>query len=171
MAKPWTVSVRGELFVAGNNLTNEGTEQKSQKHTEVLSPATTDDSFQDSSRDTNMHRVTFSPNEECSKILPYKEGNLNAPCPNENEGECATLILACLFCHFCDFLLMLPNTCENLFTNLCCPSNRYHHTSESEQSNNDRDGNCDCECGLFDACQESSDCLELAMEISEVCYH
>uniref|UniRef100_A0A8C5R1K4 MyoD family inhibitor domain containing 2 n=1 Tax=Leptobrachium leishanense TaxID=445787 RepID=A0A8C5R1K4_9ANUR len=119
-----------------------------------------------------MHRVTFSTNEECSKILPYKEANTNTSHQRENEGECATLILACLFCHFCDFLLMLPKTCEKLVTNLCCPSNRYYHTTEAEQSNNDCDCcSCDCDGGLFDVCQESSDCLELAMEISEVCYH
>ncbi|XP_075688521.1 myoD family inhibitor domain-containing protein 2 [Rhinoderma darwinii] len=146
-------------------------EKLSQKHKPPPSPDTGDESFQESSQETNMRLVRYSSNEECRKILSYKEAKQMTAHQTDNEGECASLILACLFCHFCDFLLMLPNVCETMVTTMCCPSNRYRHTSDEEQSNNDCNCNCDFDCGLFDVCQESSECLELAMEISEVCFH
>ncbi|XP_040214530.1 myoD family inhibitor domain-containing protein 2 [Rana temporaria] len=118
-----------------------------------------------------MRLVPYQSKEECKQILSYKEAKQNSAHQTENEGECATLILACLFCHFCDFLLMLPSMCENMVTSLCCPSRRYYHTSDEEQANSDCNCSCDCDCGLFDACQESGECLEFAMEISEICYH
>ncbi|XP_063794914.1 myoD family inhibitor domain-containing protein 2 [Pseudophryne corroboree] len=156
------------------NLTSGSREDKckeklSQQHKPPQSPDTGDESFQDSNHEKNMRLVTYSSNEECSKILSYKEAKQNAAHQTENEGECASLILACLFCHFCDFLLMLPNACESMVIAMCCPSHRYYHTSDEEHSNNDC--NCNCDCGLFDVCQETGDCLELAMEISEVCFH
>nr|XP_005995293.1 PREDICTED: myoD family inhibitor domain-containing protein-like [Latimeria chalumnae] len=89
----------------------------------------------------------------------------------DNEDECASLILACLFCQFCDFLLMLPDACENSLTRLCCPSYRYQHTPDESFGNNDCNCKCDCDCGIFDACHETTECLELALEVSEICYH
>ncbi|XP_077716964.1 myoD family inhibitor domain-containing protein 2 [Canis aureus] len=47
---------------------------------------------------------------------------------------------------------------------------RYHHTSDESHSRNDRNCNCDMDCSLFESCHETSECLELAMEISEICY-
>lgn len=65
---------------------------------------------------------------------------------------------------------MLPDTCETVCTNLCCPSHRYQHTSDESQSRNDCNCNCDMDCSLFESCHETGECLELAMEISEICY-
>ncbi|XP_068107936.1 myoD family inhibitor domain-containing protein 2 [Hyperolius riggenbachi] len=144
---------------------------KEKKHKPPPSPDTGDESFQETNHEKNMRLVTYSSSKESSKILSYKEARQNASHQTDGEGECASLILACLFCHFCDFLLMLPNVCENLVTSVCCPFHRYYHTSDEEQSNNDCNCSCDCDCGIFDICQESGECLELAMEISEVCYH
>ncbi|KAI5174203.1 Myod Family Inhibitor Domain-Containing Protein 2 [Manis pentadactyla] len=47
---------------------------------------------------------------------------------------------------------------------------RYHHTSDESHSRNDCNCSCDVDCSLFESCHETSDCLELAMEISEICY-
>ncbi|KAM5148038.1 myoD family inhibitor domain-containing protein 2 [Mantella aurantiaca] len=152
-------------------LSKKSKEKLSQKHKPPPSPDTGDESFQDTNQEKNMRLVTYSSNEECSQILSYKESKQNSAHPAEKEGECASLILACLFCHFCDFLIMLPKVCENMVTSICCPSHRYHHTSDEEQANSDCNCNCDFDCGLCDACQETGECLELAMEISEVCYH
>ncbi|XP_066450724.1 myoD family inhibitor domain-containing protein 2 [Eleutherodactylus coqui] len=146
-------------------------EKLSPKHKPPPSPDTGDESFQENNDEKNTRLVTYSSSEECSKILSYKEAKQMTAHQTDSEGECASLVLACLFCHFCDFLLMLPNVCENIATTMCCPNNRYYHTSDEEQSSNDCNCNCDCDCGLFDICQETGDCLELAMEISEVCYH
>ncbi|XP_053545351.1 myoD family inhibitor domain-containing protein 2 [Bombina bombina] len=144
--------------------------QSTSKHIEALSPSVTDEPLHEISLDQNMDHEQFSSNEDCSKILPYDDDTNSVTHHDDNEGECASLILACLFCHFCDFLLMLPNTCENIMLNLCCPLHRYYHTSAEEHTNNDCNCDCDFDCGLFDACQESTECLEFAMEISEVCY-
>lgn len=80
----------------------------------------------------------------------------------------ASLLLACLFCHFSDCLVLLPGTCStgvrclcshgclpDLYDLCCCPSSCCTNT--------------DCE--LLDLCQHTAECVELAMEISEVCYH
>ncbi|NXF61674.1 MDFI2 protein, partial [Ciccaba nigrolineata] len=88
----------------------------------------------------------------------------------DSDDECATLILACLFCQFWDFLIMLPDTCEHWLTDTCCPSNRYYQTSNEDHTNNDCNCDCDIDCSLFESCHETGECLELAMEISEVCY-
>ncbi|XP_059800850.1 myoD family inhibitor domain-containing protein 2 [Hypanus sabinus] len=86
-----------------------------------------------------------------------------------SEDECASLILACLFCQFYDFLLMLPHTCVHLWTRMCgCRCRKYN--SDIRSNSDDCNCKCDFDCGMFDSCQETSDCLELALEISEVCY-
>ncbi|OCT66849.1 myoD family inhibitor domain-containing protein 2 isoform X1 [Xenopus laevis] len=84
----------------------------------------------------------------------------------------ASLFLACLFCHFSDCLVLLPGTCDlglrslcfspspssclSSFPDLCCC------LSPSACSNTD--------CGCLDVCQHTAECLELAMEVSEMCY-
>ncbi|PKU39802.1 myod family inhibitor domain-containing [Limosa lapponica baueri] len=90
--------------------------------------------------------------------------------PLGDSDECATLILACLFCQFWDFLIMLPDTCEHWLIDTCCPYNRYYQTSNEDHTNNDCNCDCDIDCSLFESCHETGECLELAMEISEVCY-
>ncbi|KAM4611199.1 uncharacterized protein O3C94_022649, partial [Discoglossus pictus] len=72
----------------------------------------------------------------------------------------ASLLLACLFCHFSDCLTLVPSTCgfgvrSLCFPELCC--------SPSCCSNVD--------CGFLEVCQHTTECLELAMEVSELCYH
>ncbi|XP_069499132.1 myoD family inhibitor domain-containing protein 2 [Ambystoma mexicanum] len=87
------------------------------------------------------------------------------------EDECASLILTCLFCQFCDFLFMLPRTCETIVTNICCPSHRYYYASDEDLLHNEGNSSCDVDCSIFDACHDTSECLELALEISQMCYH
>ncbi|KAK6473989.1 myoD family inhibitor domain-containing protein 2-like isoform X1 [Huso huso] len=97
--------------------------------------------------------------------------NGNSQFQPDNGDECATLTLNCLFCHFYDFFLMLPDMCESLVRYVCCcPSRRYQFNSNEHESNNDCLCNCDFDGGCFDVCYDASECLELAMEISEVCY-
>ncbi|KAK2500863.1 hypothetical protein MC885_021666 [Smutsia gigantea] len=47
---------------------------------------------------------------------------------------------------------------------------RYRHTSDESHARNDCNCGCDVDCSLLESCHETSDCLELAMEISEICY-
>ncbi|KAJ8259753.1 hypothetical protein GJAV_G00173020 [Gymnothorax javanicus] len=88
---------------------------------------------------------------------------------SETGDDCAAILLACLYCKFYDFLLLLPDTCERAMTR-CCPSYRLFCANREQTQNNDCGCDLEFDCGLFDACHDSSECLELAMEISEVCY-
>ncbi|KAI3370442.1 hypothetical protein L3Q82_025207, partial [Scortum barcoo] len=84
--------------------------------------------------------------------------------------DCAGIVLNCLFCRFYDMILMLPDSCEKV-ANHCCPNyKQVAATVESTSSNND-DSCMDLDCGLLSSCHDASDCLELAMEVSELCYH
>ncbi|XP_051270114.1 myoD family inhibitor domain-containing protein 2 [Dicentrarchus labrax] len=82
----------------------------------------------------------------------------------------AGIVLNCLFCRFYDMIHMLPDCCERV-ANHCCPNYKQVVTkAESPPSSND-DSFTDLDCGLCSFCQDTSDCLELAMEVSELCYH
>lgn len=83
---------------------------------------------------------------------------------------CARIVLNCLFCRFYDLLLMLPETCERAAYSICPAYMLFTPPAESAHNNN-WNCSCDFDCGLMDACHETGECLELAMEISEVCYH
>uniref|UniRef100_A0A8P0SZ25 MyoD family inhibitor domain containing 2 n=2 Tax=Canis lupus familiaris TaxID=9615 RepID=A0A8P0SZ25_CANLF len=113
--------------------------------------------------------TSLSSLEECQTKCSYLQTDTSVH-QRDTDEECASLILTCLFCQFWDCLLMLPDTCETVCINTCCPSHRYHHTSDESHSRNDRNCNCDMDCSLFESCHETSECLELAMEISEICY-
>ncbi|XP_066435802.1 myoD family inhibitor domain-containing protein 2-like isoform X1 [Eleutherodactylus coqui] len=79
----------------------------------------------------------------------------------------ASLLLACLFCHFSDCLLLLPGTCLSgvrcLCSYTCLPD--LHDLCCCGTSS------CCTNSGCLDLCQHTAECLELAMEISELCYH
>nr|XP_040060839.1 myoD family inhibitor domain-containing protein 2 [Gasterosteus aculeatus aculeatus] len=77
---------------------------------------------------------------------------------HSNQGvDCAGVVLDCLFCRFYDMILAAR----------CCPDySQVATTTESSPGEDD-----DCDCGLFPCCQDAGDCLELAMETSELCYH
>ncbi|DAA17108.1 myoD family inhibitor domain-containing protein 2 isoform X2 [Bos indicus] len=113
--------------------------------------------------------ISLSSLEESQTKFSYLQTDTSVH-PRDTDEDCASLILTCLFCQFLDCLLMLPDTCETVCINVCCPSLRYHHTSDESHSRNDCNCNCDIDCSLFESCHETSDCLELAMEISEICY-
>ncbi|XP_057355300.1 myoD family inhibitor domain-containing protein 2 isoform X1 [Manis pentadactyla] len=113
--------------------------------------------------------TSLSSLEECQTKFSYLQTDTSVH-PRDTDEECASLVLACLFGQFWDCLLMLPHACETVCTNWCCPSHRYHHTSDESHSRNDCNCSCDVDCSLFESCHETSDCLELAMEISEICY-
>ncbi|XP_042614677.1 myoD family inhibitor domain-containing protein 2 isoform X1 [Cyprinus carpio] len=90
---------------------------------------------------------------------------------SQERGElCAGIVLNCLFCRFYDLFLMLPETCERA-ANSICPAYMLFSPPAEPAHNNTWNCSCDFDCGLMDACHETGECLELAMEISEVCYH
>ncbi|KAI4882759.1 hypothetical protein NFI96_017076 [Prochilodus magdalenae] len=89
--------------------------------------------------------------------------------PDSGE-DCASILLACLYCRFSEMMTILPEACERAASR-CCPTYK-HYKASSEQTQGKDCCSCKLEldCGLLDACQETSEFLELAMEISEVCY-
>ncbi|KAJ6668249.1 hypothetical protein lerEdw1_015626 [Lerista edwardsae] len=130
------------------------------------------------SKDTNNERKlsassttsTLSSLKKCRTQFSYLEDETSVHKKDSND-ECATLILACLFCQFWDFLFMLPDVCENWLINVCCPSYRYRQTSSDDHNSGDCSCDCDIDCSILESCHETSECLELALEISQVCYH
>uniref|UniRef100_A0A7M4G1H1 MyoD family inhibitor domain containing 2 n=1 Tax=Crocodylus porosus TaxID=8502 RepID=A0A7M4G1H1_CROPO len=142
---------------------------------DIIMSSVSEFSITDASKDAKNERKlsesstsTLASLEKCRKFS-YIENDASVH-QRDSDDECATLILACLFCQFWDFLIMLPDTCENWLTNTCCPSNRYYQTSNENHSNNDCNCDCDIDCSIFESCHETGECLELALEISEVCY-
>ncbi|XP_069571905.1 myoD family inhibitor domain-containing protein 2 [Brachyistius frenatus] len=91
--------------------------------------------------------------------------------PLSNKGvDCAGIVLNCLFCRFYDMIHMLLDSCQRL-ANHCCPNYKQVVTTVESASSSDDDSRLDMDCGLLSSCHDASDCLELAMEVSELCYH
>ncbi|XP_040921063.1 myoD family inhibitor domain-containing protein 2-like [Toxotes jaculatrix] len=85
--------------------------------------------------------------------------------------DCASLLLACLYCRFHELMALLPDTCVRAVSR-CFPSYRYIMAS-SERGQQGKDC-CNCklelDCNFCGSCQDAGELIELAMEISEVCY-
>ncbi|XP_034028796.1 myoD family inhibitor domain-containing protein 2-like [Thalassophryne amazonica] len=85
--------------------------------------------------------------------------------------DCAAVLLACLYCHFHELMVMLPDTCERAVTR-CFPS--YKHIKECGEKDQPEKDCCNCnvelDWSLCNSCKDTAELLELAMEISEVCY-
>ncbi|XP_028849576.1 uncharacterized protein LOC114798223 [Denticeps clupeoides] len=89
---------------------------------------------------------------------------------SDSRDDCASVLLACLYCNFYNIVVMLPGMCERSVIR-CCPSYKYYQVS-GEKTQVDDCCNCNLtlDCSLCNSCQEAGELLELAMEISEVCY-
>ncbi|XP_056157510.1 myoD family inhibitor domain-containing protein 2 [Lampris incognitus] len=85
------------------------------------------------------------------------------------EVDCAGIILNCLFCRIYNMFLMLPDSCQTVAYH-CCPTYTQVSTTVDSVSSSDHSSNMDLDCGLLRSCHDTSECLELAMEISEICY-
>lgn len=85
--------------------------------------------------------------------------------------DCAALLLTCLYCRFHEFMALLPGTCVRAVRR-CFPSYKYIIASGvmDEQGLDCCGHQLELECNLFNSCQDPSELVELAMEISEVCY-
>ncbi|XP_029137290.1 myoD family inhibitor domain-containing protein 2-like isoform X2 [Labrus bergylta] len=90
----------------------------------------------------------------------------------DSADDCAALLLACLHCRFHELIMvLLPDTCERAVSR-CFPSYKYiKASSERDQQGSDC---CSCkmelDCNFCGCCQDAGELIELAMEISEVCY-
>ncbi|KAM9351011.1 myoD family inhibitor domain-containing protein 2 [Symphorus nematophorus] len=89
----------------------------------------------------------------------------------DTGDDCAALLLACLHCRFHELMVLLPDTCERAVSR-CFPSYKYIKAStEREQQGKDCcNYKLELDCNCCGSCQDTGELIELAMEISEVCY-
>ncbi|XP_044065601.1 myoD family inhibitor domain-containing protein 2-like isoform X2 [Siniperca chuatsi] len=92
--------------------------------------------------------------------------------PGTGADDCAALLLACLHCRFHELMVLLLDTCERTVSR-CFPSYKYiKASSERDQQGKDCcDHELDLDCNCCGSCQDAGELIELAMEISEMCYH
>ncbi|XP_006910656.1 myoD family inhibitor domain-containing protein isoform X1 [Pteropus alecto] len=114
-----------------------------------------------------MHRKiqsSLSVNSDISKksrvnaVFSQKPGSSPEDC-------CVHCILACLFCEFltlCNIVLGQAS-CGICTSEACC-------CCCGDEMGDDCNCPCDMDCGIMDACCESSDCLEICMECCGICF-
>eukprot|EP00064_Thunnus_orientalis_P004665 superscaffoldBa00000429_g4677 len=79
---------------------------------------------------------------------------------------CVHCILACLFCEFLTLcnMVVAQASCGTCTSEACCCC------CCTEDVGDDCNSPCDMDCGIMDACCESSDCLEICMECCGICF-
>ncbi|KAK0150105.1 MyoD family inhibitor domain-containing protein [Merluccius polli] len=89
-------------------------------------------------------------------------GSQKQPLP---EDCCVHCILACLFCEFQVLCNMVATqaSCGVCTPEICC-------CCCGDEIGDDCNCPCDMDCGIMDACCESSDCLEICMECCGICF-
>ncbi|KAK1790486.1 hypothetical protein P4O66_014371, partial [Electrophorus voltai] len=86
--------------------------------------------------------------------------------PNCLRDCCVHCILACLFCEFLALCNMVVSqaSCGACTSEACCCC------CCADDLGDDCNCPCDMDCGIMDACCESSDCLEICMECCGICF-
>ncbi|NWU28889.1 MDFIC protein, partial [Dyaphorophyia castanea] len=114
-----------------------------------------------------MHRKiqsTLSVNSNSSK--KSKISSVFSQKPDTSPEDCCVhCILACLFCEFltlCNIVLGQAS-CGICTSEACC-------CCCGDEMGDDCNCPCDMDCGIMDACCESSDCLEICMECCGICF-
>ncbi|MEQ2208676.1 hypothetical protein XENOCAPTIV_011052 [Xenoophorus captivus] len=79
---------------------------------------------------------------------------------------CVHCILACLFCEFLTLcnMVVAQASCGACTSEACCCC------CCGDDMGDDCNCPCDMDCGIMDACCESSDCLEICMECCGICF-
>lgn len=99
---------------------------------------------------------------------------------SDGEDACAAVLLACLFCRPLDCLLATLSGCNMCLCSLCSSICGCEPTVLQPFMN--VSGCCElcgglgarcclCDCPVCDICLQATECLDLAMEISQMLYH
>ncbi|XP_051544209.1 myoD family inhibitor domain-containing protein-like [Myxocyprinus asiaticus] len=93
-----------------------------------------------------------------SSMGSHKPGSIPEDC-------CVHCILACLFCEFLTLcnMVVAQASCGTCTSEACC-------CCCADDLGDDCNCPCDMDCGIMDACCESSDCLEICMECCGICF-
>lgn len=95
-----------------------------------------------------------------------KESSSNSQKPGTSPEDCCVhCVLACLFCEFLTLcnIVVGQASCGICTPEACC-------CCCGEELGDDCNCPCDMDCGIMDACCESSDCLEICMECCGICF-
>ncbi|XP_029467367.1 myoD family inhibitor domain-containing protein 2-like isoform X1 [Rhinatrema bivittatum] len=122
----------------------------------------------------------------CTQISRDSQGAVYKPSASQAQDSasddlCATALLACLFCRFYDCLLLTPGACSLCSRALCshccrlCPLPPACCSALPDTLPSLGEASCGGCCSGMDytfleACYQTTECLELALEISELCY-
>ncbi|KAL4612722.1 myoD family inhibitor domain-containing protein-like isoform X2 [Arapaima gigas] len=96
-----------------------------------------------------------------SKVSSVGSNKASSP-----EDCCVHCILACLFCEFLSLcnMVVAQASCGGCSSEACCCC------CCADDLGDDCNCPCDMDCGIMDACCESSDCLEICMECCGICF-
>ncbi|XP_073920704.1 myoD family inhibitor domain-containing protein isoform X1 [Castor canadensis] len=146
----------GHTNLSNGNGIRHGTRHASSDHRKLSAPVS-----------QKMHRKiqsSLSVNNDISK-----KNKVNAvfsqKADSSPEDCCVHCILACLFCEFltlCNIVLGQAS-CGICTSEACC-------CCCGDEMGDDCNCPCDMDCGIMDACCESSDCLEICMECCGICF-
>ncbi|XP_069759955.1 myoD family inhibitor domain-containing protein isoform X3 [Narcine bancroftii] len=101
-----------------------------------------------------------------------KLSSTNSQKPASTPEDCwASLVLACLFCHFTELTLGLVQVCSFCPHGVCGSCCGCNCMNLRENPAEDLNCTCDFDFSIFDSCCEATECLEICLECSELCQH